>query len=195
VQERRTWFSDEPGSTASISLATVEGPALAGPVQPFPRPRPGWRPRRLVLWAAAARMVAAYPLLGVGPDNFRLTYPRYAGLATSDSRTHANNMYLEVLAGGGLVTALAFAWFVWRAAGMCRAGVGPAEAGRHVPTAQGARKSLAFGVTAACIAIAAHGLVDSFLAFAPTYILFSLTLGLAAACARGVETCADAHRI
>jgi hypothetical protein len=25
--------------------------------------------------------------------------------------------------------------------------------------------------------------------------LFSLTLGLAAACARGVETCADAHRI
>jgi hypothetical protein len=54
---------------------------------------------------------------------------------------------------------------------------------------------MAVGVAAACIAIAAHGLVDSFLSFAPTYMLFSLTLGLAAACARGVETCADAHRI
>ena len=42
---------------------------------------------------------------------------------------------------------------------------------------------------------ALHGLVDSFLAFAPIYVIFSLTLGLAAACARGVETCADANRI
>jgi O-antigen ligase len=163
-----------------ISLATVEGPALAGAPQPFPRPKPGWRPRRLVLWGAAARMFAAHPLLGVGPDNFRLLYPRYAGLTAGDPRTHSNNMYLEVLAGGGLVTALAFGWFVWSAARMCRAAVGP---------------PIAVGVAAACLAIAAHGLVDSFLAFAPTYILFSLTLGLAAACARGVETCADAHRI
>jgi O-Antigen ligase len=189
VQERRTWFSDEPGSTPSISLAKVEGPALAGAPQPFPRPRPRWRPGRLVLWGAAARMFAAYPLLGVGPDNFRLTYPRYAGLTAGDPRTHSNNMYLEVVAGGGLVTALAFVWFVWSAARMCRAALGPAKAGRHVPNALG------LAVAAACIAIAAHGLVDSFLAFAPTYMLFSLTLGLAAACARGVETCADAHRI
>jgi O-antigen ligase len=189
VQERRTWFSDEPGSTASISRATVEGPALAGALQPFPRPKPGWRPRRLVLWGAAARMFAAYPLLGVGPDNFRLIYPRYAGLTSGDARTHSNNMYLEILAGGGLVTALAFGWFVWSSARMCRAALGPAKAGRHVPNALG------LAVAAAGIAIAVHGLVDSFLAFAPTYIVFSLTLGLAAACARGVETCADAHRI
>src|SRR4030095_13711245 len=98
----------EPGSTPSISLATVEGPALAGAPQPFPRPRPRWRPGRLVLWGAAARMFAAYPLLGVGPDNFRLTYPRYAGLTSGDPRTHSNNMYLEVAAGGGLVTPLGF---------------------------------------------------------------------------------------
>jgi hypothetical protein len=192
VQERRTWFSDEPGSTASISVATVEGPELAGAPQPFPRPKPGWRPRRFVLWGAAARMFAAHPMLGVGPDNFRLIYPRYSVSPTSvpaDTRIHSNNMYLEVLAGGGLVTALAFVWLIWSAARMCRASVSPTEAGRHVPNA------LSLGVVAACLAIAAHGLVDSFLAFAPTYIVFSLTLGLAAACARGVETCADAHRI
>jgi hypothetical protein len=45
-------------------------------------------------------MVAAYPLLGVGPDNFRLTYPRYAGTRHQATRARtANNMYLEVLAG------------------------------------------------------------------------------------------------
>ena len=186
VQERRTWFSDEPGATPAISLATVEGSPLAGTIQPFPRPRPGWRPGRFVLWAAASRMFAERPLLGVGPDNFRLTYASYAGLSTADSRTHSNNMYLEMLVGGGLLTALAFAWWLWRAARLCAAAIARAAGG---PTA------IAVGIAGAGIAMALHGLVDSFLAFAPLYVLFSLTLGLAAACARGVETCADAHRI
>jgi hypothetical protein len=57
------------------------------------------------------------------------------------------------------------------------------------------RGPLSLGIVAAGIAILLHGLVDSFLSFAPMYVLFSLTLGLAAACARGVETCADAHRV
>ena len=186
VQERRTWFSDEPGTTPTITYATVEGPALAGAMQPFPRPRPAWRPGRLVLWRAAVRMFAAHPLLGVGPDNFRLTYATYAGLSTGDPRTHSNNMYLETLAGGGLVTATAFAWFLWAAARMCAAGLARLGSGSG---------PIAIAVAAAGLAIVLHGFVDSFLSFAPTYILFSLTLGLAAACARGVETCADAHRI
>ena len=45
------------------------------------------------------------------------------------------------------------------------------------------------------LAIAVHASVDSFLSFAPTYVLFSLTLGCAAACARGLETSPDAHRV
>jgi hypothetical protein len=45
------------------------------------------------------------------------------------------------------------------------------------------------------LASALHALVDSFLSFAPTYILFALTLGFAAAVARGEETSADAHRV
>jgi hypothetical protein len=47
-------------------------------------------------------------------------------------------------------------------------------------------------VAAATLAIALHATVDSFLSFAPTYVLFSLTLGCAVACARGVETGLDA---
>ena len=46
----------------------------------------------------------------------------------------------------------------------------------------------AAGIVAAALAIAVHATVDSFLSFAPTYVLFSLTLGCASACARGVET-------
>ena len=87
----------------------------------MPPPRPTVRPGRFVLWRAAATMFAAHPLLGVGPDNFRLAYGAYAGLPGADARMHSNNMYLEMLAGGGLVVGAAFLWLVWRAAAQLRA--------------------------------------------------------------------------
>src|SRR5207247_1569547 len=123
VQERRTWFSDEPDATPAISRAIVEGPAAGEPLQVFGRPRPAWRPQRLTLWRAAVRIFLTHPLLGIGPDNFRLMYPEYAGLSAGDTRAHSNNMYLEVLAGGGAIAALAFAWLLWSAARMCIAGM------------------------------------------------------------------------
>jgi hypothetical protein len=90
-------------------------------------------------------------------------------------------MYLEILAGGGLLTAVAFAWLVWTSAGIFTriGGAGP------IPSA----------IAAAGAAIGIHGLVDSFLSFAPTYILFAMTLGYAAVFARGMERSADAHRV
>jgi hypothetical protein len=94
-------------------------------------------------------------------------------------------MYLEMLAGAGLVGGVAFLWLVSRAARMFAAGV---TAIRRVDP-------VAAGVAAAGIAIALHGLVDSFLAFAPTYVLFAMTLGLAAACARGAGSGAHADRV
>jgi O-antigen ligase len=186
VQERRRWLGDEPDAAVVVTEATVEGPALTGTLPTFLRPRLMWRPGRLVLWRAALQMFAAHPLLGVGPDNYRLTYTSYADLRLGDARTHSNNMYLEMLAGGGLLTAAAFAWFLWCAGRMCAAGLAQTSDGGGV---------IAIAAAAAGVAILLHGLVDSFLSFAPTYVLFSLTLGIAAACARGVETCADAHRI
>ncbi len=179
VQEGRLWFSTEPGATRVMSSATVTGPAFDESLGPMMAPpRPTVRPGRFVLWRAAAAMVAAHPLVGVGPDNFRLTYGDYAGLRAADPRLHSNNMYIEMLAGGGLLAGGAFVWLLWRAGGSL------VRAARVVP-----------GVAAAGLAIALHGVVDSFLSFAPTYILFSLTLGLAVACARGEEIGPDAHRI
>ena len=131
-------------------------------------------------------MFAAHPLAGVGPDNFRLVYGKYAGLTGTDERTHSNNMYLEMLAGGGLLVAAPFAWRLWRSAA-CAIGIAR-RAGRTCG-------AVALGLAAAVLAIAVHASVDSFLSFAPTYVLFSLTLGCAVACARGMETWPDAHRV
>jgi len=189
VQEGRLWFSTEPGATRTMSRATVTGAPYDGPVVTIPPPRPTVRPGRLTLWRAAAKMFAAHPLAGVGPDNFRLAYGRYLGLAGTDERTHSNNMYLEMLAGGGVLVAGAFAWLLWRSA-VCVAEM-VSSAGRAAEVCG----PVALGLAAALLAIAVHASVDSFLSFAPTYVLFSLTLGCAVACARGMETRPDAHRV
>jgi len=187
VQEGRLWFSTEPGAIRTMSRATVTGDgAKAASPATMPPPKLTVRPGRLELWRAAARMVAAHPLLGVGPDNFRLSYGSYAGIASADPRTHSNNMYLEMLAGGGLLVGAAFAWLLWRTIGCVAALVRRAAAGGVAAAA---------GLAAAAIAIALHATVDSFLSFAPTYVLFSLTLACAVACARGAETGLDAHRV
>jgi len=180
VQEGRLWFSTEPGAARVMSRAVVLGDAAASArgAALMPPPRPTVRPGRVRLWRAGLKMVAAHPLLGVGPDNFRLAYGAYAGLPGADERMHSNNMYLEVFAGGGVVVGAAFLWLVWRAAeSFVRL------AREDVPQDQAA----ALGIAAAGLAMALHAAVDSFLSFAPIYVLFSLTLGYAVASARGME--------
>jgi O-antigen ligase len=174
-QEHRLWFSSEPDSDLVFSRATVSGLATGSidTLQLMTLPQKAVRPGRGVLWRAAARMVAAHPLTGVGPDNYRLLYGGYAGLANVDPRVHSNNMYLEVLAGGGLVGGLAFAWLCWGAATRF---VGAARrAAEPQMTAAGS------AVLAAGAAIAVHGMADSFLGFTATYILIAITIGLAVA--------------
>jgi O-antigen ligase len=103
-----------------------------------------------------------------------LLYGEYARLAPADPRIHSNNMYLEVLAGGGLVGGVAFAWLMWRAARTVALAV------RRGPSAHEAMA--AASIAAACAAIALHGMLDSFLSFTPTYILMTVTLALASTC-------------
>jgi hypothetical protein len=83
-------------------------------------------------------------------------------------------MYLEVLAGCGLIGGLAFAWLLWRSGRTVLTAVGRAVH-RHDAMA-------AAGIAAACAAIALHGLLDSFLSFTPTYALIAITLALASSC-------------
>ncbi len=175
VQEGRLWFSTEPGAAVSASVAQVSGSTRRSALSTAPLPRPTMRPGRLQLWRAALAIVAAHPIIGIGLDNFRLAYGAYAGIATPDQRTHSNNMYLEVLTGTGLVGAAAFAWLLWRI-------------GRSADAAN-------LGALCALGAIAVHGFVDSFLSFAPTYVLFGMTLGLACARPHAAEIGSDAYRV
>ena len=187
VQEGQLWFSTEPDAEFVFTRAIVSGPATgaAGASMPVALPKIRPRPGRLRLWSAAVRMFADHPLLGVGPDNFRLLYGPYAHLDNADPRVHSNNMYLEVLVGGGLLTAAAFFWLFARA---CM------RAARLVRLAsRGPMAMPAAGIASACAAIAIHGLSDSFLSFTATYVLMAITLGLAVAADRLAAT--YAHRV
>jgi hypothetical protein len=189
VQEGRMWFSSEADAEVVLTRAIVTGPSLGqmGSPPPVRLPHNPARPGRLKLWQAAGRMFVEHPFFGVGPDNFRLLYGGYAGIANPDPRVHTNDMYLEVLVGGGLVTGVAFAWLCWRATKLFAGLLVRAERGAvDLGTAVAA-------VAAAGVAIALHGLFDSFLSFTATYILFAVTLGLAAAC--DSLTTDHAHRV
>lgn len=173
-QEDRLWFSTEPGAVLSYSDVTVRGSSAIVPARrggPARMPGAAVRPGRVVLWGAALRMLREHPWLGVGPDNFRLLYGRYGAMVSADPRVHSNNTYIEIAAGMGLVGVAALAWLLARAAGAvarcCSAG------------------GIELGVAAACLAIAVHGLADSFLSFTGTYIVMAVALGLASACPDG----------
>lgn len=131
-----------------------------------------WVVGRLYLWGAALRMIQAHPLLGVGPDNFRHLYGAELGLESWDERVQANNLYLEVLADMGVLGLAAFLLVIAApVVGTIRLlrGLG-GDAAAH----------LRLGASLALLAFLVHGLLDSFLAFTPTALLFWALLGVSA---------------
>jgi len=124
---------------------------------------------RSVLWATALDISREHPVLGIGPDNYRLTHGPRLGLAAWDTRVHTNNTYLEILVGTGVAGFAALLWLLFAGARSTLALI-----------ATSTRESLPFiaATTAACLAIAAHGMVDSFLTFTSTYVVFALATGL-----------------
>jgi O-antigen ligase len=99
---------------------------------------------RAILWSAAVKMTRAHPLLGVGAGNFEFLLPDYG--APVRVRTHANSLYLEALADGGIVLF---------AATLAAALVPPLLLLRRGP-----RVVVSFTVGIAGLALAAHGIID-----------------------------------
>lgn len=185
VHEDTTWFSGQgvaPGVARLLvggaeEAAPVDAPAsaparpadkgmgLAVPaaVEPILAPEAlAWRPSRADLWRLAARMWAANPFFGIGPDNYRWTYGTLAGKKTFDTRVFANNMYLEfaaTLGTFGLATFLAALCFA-----LLR-GVSAA------PTSDTARIAVAI-----LVAMSVHGFADYVLAFTGHYLVFALAI-------------------
>jgi len=128
-------------------------------------------------------MLLERPLLGIGPDNFRVTYGRYLSLSQWDTRVNSNNTYVELFACTGLLGGLTFLWLAWRTI---------ASPGRALGSSPTADLPLLAGATASVLAFLGHGFTDYFLGFTPTYVMIWLTMGLGFALVnivRGTEGC------
>jgi O-antigen ligase len=109
-------------------------------------------------------------LLGVGPDNFRHLYGAELGLDSWDERVQANNLLIEVLVDTGILGLAAFAWVIVRPLRAARRAIAGAD-GNY----------LVLGITLGVLAFLIHGLLDVFLTYTPTTLLFWLLLGLLSA--------------
>lgn len=189
VEEGVTWFISRGVAPARTQFNVAASPLSTSSV-PISPEQPGLTisglasqpvdPGRLRLWQAGARMLFQYPLLGVGPGNFRLLYGRYLGNPLWDTRLHANSLYIEQAATTGvlgllaLICALGFAlgsqlWRLWSRLGA---------------PLRGQELLLSLCVLGGVAAFVVHGLVDYFLGFMSTGLLLWLLVGLGAATVR-----------
>lgn len=173
LQENMTWFSVMVPSTSVVEVTVL--PSAAGKIvpddsPPIDLPLPS-QPARAALWRAAVHMGLRNPIFGAGPDNFRHLYGSYLGLKRFDDRIYANDLYLELFATVGLIGLSAFLTFLAAVFLKIRTAWGRAILGED--------KLVLAGIAIALAAYCAHGLVDYFLPFTPTYGLFWLLAGMA----------------
>ncbi len=118
---------------------------------------------RAELWRAAIALWKTDPGLGVGAGNFERLLPS-AGLI--GVRTHANDLYLQSLAEGGVALLSAVVWTIVSAIALCV---------RDAP-----RSTLLLAVGAATFGLAAHQIFDDLTFFPKIGGLWYLLLGAAA---------------
>ena len=129
---------------------------------------------RLTLWAAARRMIADAPWLGLGLGTFEDAYPLYATQVIRNVMDKAHCDYLEFAAGLGLPAAIAF-WtaLLWLNT-LCLKGVRQRRRNRLYSLA-------AIGAT---VLVAVHSTVDFSLQLPAVSLLYATLLGLGVAQAR-----------
>ncbi len=123
---------------------------------------------RAELWGAAIVMWRAHPWLGVGGGNYELELPR-AGV--TDAQTHANSLYLQSLAEGGIVLFLAT--------------VGTLLAALAVLGRRAGEGGLVLGAFGATLALMLHQVFDLLVYFPKVGLFWWLILGAGAAAAAG----------
>ena len=131
-------------------------------------------------WQAAARMVLAHPLTGVGPAAFGLAIPAYKTAAShSQLFTHAHDWYLQVAAEQGLV-----GLFLW--SGALLSGVMGLR--RSIAVADAESRFWLQGLLAGELGFLAAGLLDYNVGVPCIALAFWFAVGLGAAGDRlGVE--------
>ena len=161
LKDGNRWFSIAGGVVVGIVEADIQpGTSLElrhGDVSRWYRLGPGRAVdasvQRLELWSGAWALIRQHPLLGSGPDSFRLLYGAALGYARWDTNIRANSLYLELLTSCGILGLLAFG---------------------------GTMAAVRWHVEPAALAAAVflvHGVVDSFLMTTPIYFAFWLLVG------------------
>ncbi len=175
VCEDRFWFSKEGSGVAHTPVEVIGASAEAGTPSAQTPPRSRFRPGRWELWGIALQMFLDRPLLGVGPDNFRLLYGRYGNLPDWDWSYHAHSMYLETLAAGGLLGAAAFLWLL-----VCWIRLSALT----LSAARRRAEWLSTGAAGASMAILLHGFLDHFWSFTPIYLTIWTAIAVTASLSR-----------
>ena len=127
---------------------------------------------RVSQWYAGWQMFANNPILGVGIGNYPKAYVTYALPGWPTGVGHAHNYYLNLAAEGGLLTFVAFLFFLgiaWRLA---------AGTWQRAPDTWG--RILALGLMGSLAAFSAHSLVDSLFVHS-IGVLLGILLGLLSA--------------
>jgi len=119
---------------------------------------------RSELWHAAIALWRTDPALGIGAGNFELLLPT---VGLYGVRTHANSVYLQALAEGGIALAAATLWTVVSAIVVC--------------FRDARRSTLLLGIGAGTCALAAHQVFDDMTFFPKIGGMWWLLLGIAAA--------------
>ncbi len=173
LKEHHFWFSMQASEMGTTRVIVLEGSGdrfnAVDPSAQLPLPRARFSISRAELWRIATRMIREHPFLGVGPDNFRLTYGDWIGEPEADRSYHSHNLYLEFFVSAGIAGGLLFLWLVFRILSQLR----------RLWT-RGSDIDLAFrvGAVAGATAILVHGFVDYFLEFTPLNLIIWASFGL-----------------
>ncbi|MBK9053707.1 MAG: O-antigen ligase family protein [Chloroflexi bacterium] len=171
VQETVTWFGNKSGVTATTKVSVLPATQESAAAAALPT-QPAWEyidpiPERQVLWRVAGQLWWERPWLGIGFDNFRLIYGDRLNARLWNNTVHTNNWYLEMIVSLGLLGSIPF--FLWLL-------------GLNLDMLKHARRPersmWQIALAAAVFTFMVHGLLDFFLLFNTTGLLFWLLVGL-----------------
>jgi hypothetical protein len=170
LQEDVVWFSTKSETPTSSRVIVGDGSVTQPrPNVRFEQPTPSYPPipGRLTLWRIAWQLLADRPLLGIGLDNFRLVYGRELDQAIWNETIHSNSWYVETLVSVGIIGSLPFlGWLALMTLDIIRT------------LRNSAVNMWQTAVAAGILAFFVHGLLDYFLLFNTTALLFWLLIGL-----------------
>lgn len=179
VHLRQAWFSaagapglavplefDQSGAGRRFVTDSPAAAALAGPAEYQAEPR-------LKLWRAALNIWREYPLLGIGPDQFRRHYHEYVSDTLPDERHHVHNVYLEALANTGIVGLAAIGYLFARSVLLLWRLIADRRA-------EDSYRVVALGLLVALMAYMGHSLLESFIWQTGVNFLLFAILGLTA---------------